>query len=783
MSYIEEAKILTIQYLQRSPERMERMGSIRLYLQRYGSSSLKLRVKNVDWPSEFRRCLQQLWHETFAVEGRNVILIDDRALPSLDIPRSGITISTREVPVTTSSSSPYPGDQTTRSSDDDETMPLWPELYRLISGKDANDWFEYVEEAIADLATKKKVKDTYGSSIIGDFEHPLAIIRSELSKVKDKDVHSLAPAEVRNMWEQLVDVYVECEIKNPPQWGAWRSKSPAQSDEFDINGTPSTLIVPAEGLTNVHKYSRIPSRMEWDILPVEQEGVKFYMAVAPVKEVDAACMVPQLPNILNCFETAQRVKDPDKAQNQWQRQLNVNRALAIKNFTSNNQNVIANTPILFIAKGEFVRFEGRKMSIDMHWLKKVGVGEYRDVCDDMIDHRPIWLIDGQHRIRGSARSQRGMNLQVPLIIFPEDFQMMRAAKVFAEINTLQEGLGELHTLFMQHRFHIPSPKAKRDFVLDEDGNPANDNSRSNHLSYEMAADFCSDSESPLYKRIRFLEQNDSIIPVIRASQWLDFSRAWFSEIYDSASLYSYDLMRQEVNNYFIAVCENCRQGYPKKPGLRLPPDFGGPKSVIEEISNFPVLLKVFRAVRTKVEFLEPLAEGEAISVALFKKVIRPWRNVDWHDEDLERFLRGGGESGRTHLRVWLEDALKIDTAYARFLVHSDHVSSEAGQGLFAKPANSSIIVQGDNWIHRKGQKLIFKSKRPLNAFATCIWDIYSGDGEHQVELTSKADSSTDIAELQLGFYDWMRQAHEIKIRASWSNKAQGNGEATIILKP
>lgn len=53
MSYIEEAKILTIQYLQRSPERMERMGSIRLYLQRYGSSSLKLRVKNIDWPSEF----------------------------------------------------------------------------------------------------------------------------------------------------------------------------------------------------------------------------------------------------------------------------------------------------------------------------------------------------------------------------------------------------------------------------------------------------------------------------------------------------------------------------------------------------------------------------------------------------------------------------------------------------------------------------------------------------------------------------------------------------------
>ena len=30
MTYIEEAKTLTIQYLQRSPERMERLGTIRL---------------------------------------------------------------------------------------------------------------------------------------------------------------------------------------------------------------------------------------------------------------------------------------------------------------------------------------------------------------------------------------------------------------------------------------------------------------------------------------------------------------------------------------------------------------------------------------------------------------------------------------------------------------------------------------------------------------------------------------------------------------------------------
>ena len=41
-------------------------------------------------------------------------------------------------------------------------------------------------------------------------------------------------------------------------------------------------------MTNIHKTQRVTAKMEWDVLPVEQEGVKFYMAVASVKEVDAA---------------------------------------------------------------------------------------------------------------------------------------------------------------------------------------------------------------------------------------------------------------------------------------------------------------------------------------------------------------------------------------------------------------------------------------------------------------------------------------------------------------
>lgn len=83
MTYIEEAKTLTIQYLQRSPERMERLGTIRLYLQRNGSSTLISKVNNVGWPNEFKQLLKQSWNGIFSVQGRNVFLNDGLALQCL----------------------------------------------------------------------------------------------------------------------------------------------------------------------------------------------------------------------------------------------------------------------------------------------------------------------------------------------------------------------------------------------------------------------------------------------------------------------------------------------------------------------------------------------------------------------------------------------------------------------------------------------------------------------------------------------------------------------------
>ena len=41
-------------------------------------------------------------------------------------------------------------------------------------------------------------------------------------------------------------------------------------------------------------------------------------------------------------------------------------------------------------------------------------------------------------------------MKIPLVIFPREFGANDTAKLFAEINTLQQPLDNLHELFMQH---------------------------------------------------------------------------------------------------------------------------------------------------------------------------------------------------------------------------------------------------------------------------------------------------------------------------------------------
>ena len=210
--------------------------------------------------------------------------------------------------------------------------------------------------------------------------------------------------------------------------------------------------------------------------------------------------------------------------------------------------------------------------------------------------RPIWLIDGQHRTRGLCLNENGYNLEIPIIFFPPGFDLSQSAKIFAEINTLQKKLSPLHTLFMQHRFSIPSPTKKRDFSRNGDGSFPDEVSYMNHMSYECAAALTSNEGGPLYNRVKILDSGEKK-SIIKATQWLDFSRDWWKQgnIYSADKGFSQDHMNTEVENYFKALVETCNHdGWENDPDPRNrwdPP--GSTKGLIEKHGPAAALLWVF----------------------------------------------------------------------------------------------------------------------------------------------------------------------------------------------
>ena len=260
-------------------------------------------------------------------------------------------------------------------------------------------------------------------------------------------------------------------------WGEWRDKTKQIfKSGYDNKYFDYSYAEPGE-ISQTHVYSKPPEPTVWDLKEINQKGSTFYISSAPVNQIAQSSYVPSLPPIMNVSDTPKRVLDEEYIPNEWQRKIDTKRVFKIKNFIEDSKNVIANTPMLYINNKESVKIKDNKLIIDYErFLKKETSGydkgkyidrrkrDERDSAGNQIydEFRPLWLIDGQHRVKGIHISDF-QETEIPIIIFPNDFGTKETGKVFAEINTLQKPLDPLHQLFMQHRFNIDHVSNKRKF--------------------------------------------------------------------------------------------------------------------------------------------------------------------------------------------------------------------------------------------------------------------------------------------------------------------------------
>jgi DGQHR domain-containing protein len=643
----------------------------------------------------------------------------------------------------------------------------------------AKEWM--VEFLNAELKDSHKHDDP--ETVREEIENALQLIHSQDKK------NSVAWSEI---WEILQktneETYHHQKNPDPIYWGIWRI---GLKQKLNFGYHPECIesveIVPGGG-TKIHTYKSIPPIIRWKLTKIEQKGMVFYISSAQIHEIEQVSSVPSLPEIISPQDAGTRILDSNLAPNEWQRRPNPKRIESIKEFVEIENNLIANSPILYVKESPAIEINDDILSINFNFFldmtEEIKDGkkskQWRDFTtsknqssddSDLTDLRPIWLIDGQHRVRGLSRSQQGGELTIPIIIFPPTFGLPMAAKIFAEINTLQESLKPLHKLFMQHRFKIASPISNRNFEEWENISKFNKDSRANHLCYELIAKLASRPESALFAKAKLLDQNLEDF-YVKADQWVNFSRSWFlSGPYDTITQWpksrEEDIF-QEVNNYFTAFISTVNHNGWRDKKERWT-DTQRNKSILQSSTHFKVLIDLFSEVHPRIK-----RSGNIITKDEFMKILVPFKWVDWTSKELKAAFGGGGEKGRTSLFIWMSDALKTKVSHPLKDVMSKTIRSEAGKGILAPPAKSTIDYKG-TW-PTKNKSILLSSPRPINARRKPEWIVMDNQGETYDVLKIRSNG-----EAELPYFDGIDKLKYLQISIQWANASSIIATTTIKL--
>lgn len=731
--------------------------------------------------------------------------------------------------------------------------------YKFESKQDIKDGFEYLKQKLE--FQKKRLKSSYNNpeilqekidgiiDIIDDF---FSSTEPNFDSLKPRDLHLINDFEKKsrvkrddnNYWYHkldLADLWDEAiDISNEPIdkgreldfriiWQEWYDD---KKQEYNFGFAKDKLIYSYtdKGVLDgdqTTKYNSNDIKSEWDIMEVTQKGKTYFIASAPVCEIAQASYIPALPPILGVQESANRILSKDRKTNEWQREAEAKRIRSIQQFIEESQNVIVNTPLLFINNPNAAYVKDKKLIIDYSkFLQKqesgINKGDFvdrikrsaRDNDGNIVydEYRPLWLIDGQHRVKGIRRSEMYHDISVPIVIFPHDFGVDSTAKVFAEINTLQKKLSPLHELFMQHRFSISHTNKKRTFreyksvpystAVNEGWDKEWEDSRANHLSYELLAKL---AKTKIFKdKVVFLPQNKITHPFVSADQWLNYSREWFKNKCYSYNYY-HDNIEQlilepsdeelkmsceelyftETSNYFKAVVSTCNHDKWETKGHSLKwTDEAQKKCLLQKKSHFIILLELFPLIKDKVKiYKQEKSKFGIVTINDFEKVLKPFLWVDWRDTELNNTYGGGGEKGRRSLECWMADAIIEGKSYPLGEVHNSEYQSKPGRGINSFLGIPNLELRSTITFPTKKRKVKLKSTRPYNARNVCFWKVTDMtdntilEGKTQVP---KHQIPID-AEFEFGWHKDFTNLNKIKVIVEWKNALARTGKKAITL--
>jgi DGQHR domain-containing protein len=595
-------------------------------------------------------------------------------------------------------------------------------------------------------------------------------------------------------------------------WGAsWQAT--AITDLTDDEGKPvghntpylsSSQLLRDSGIIQ-HRYTGIPDPLPLELVGFEQDGgdgkppVKGYMGFAPAGALDAVCSVPWMDPSLSSSDFSNKLLNGQLDDNKWQRVVNHDRIKSIRNFADTPGKNLFNPVLLYTMEKSIIGAENlnghSNISIPFDFLKERR-GEYHDYLPfpHEVDLRPIWALDGQHRIRGFGSSSRGSKMLIPFVLLigtgtPED--AARCALIFTEINTKSEPLDDLHKIFLNYQFAMEGTSSLHDYSVgyDEDGNvvEGNDgtpvptqNSRPQRRAYELALFLASDSDSPLHDCIEFQKppgQKRKNHLVVNAKNFGDVTSKWFR---GSKSIYgdwnTDEFHRKEVMNFFIAFKNVCNQWDDGQP--RWETGQGKNKQLLQFEGPFLSLLNI--AEYSISTLIERGQTERPFSSDVFEELLDPLMWVDWKSSALAKSkLRGRTNQNIKHLTLWITTAMENGIQFDSDETIDPDILSVPGKGLLAAPdIIQPVEMSGNTWPAL--YDLEFKVGTPCHTLKV-TWEVEAWDGKRFRDIDIPNDATTHPKiEIKNGHNDVEHtltvssnilppNCYKFKIRPSFSN--------------
>lgn len=178
----------------------------------------------------------------------------------------------------------------------------------------------------------------------------------------------------------------------------------------------------------------------------------FYMGAISAKELSKFAIAPSFRASTSNREIAQQVLNPPTKN--WQRPLNTETVEAITARFDTAGEIMPN-PVLLAVNPEY-RNSFKATELKSASEVPTGLWEIKVEKSTLENEKPLWIIDGQHRVAGLAGTRR-IDPPLPFVILHSVegvYKEATLAKIFAQVTTLSRPLNRIHNAWMQYVFML-----------------------------------------------------------------------------------------------------------------------------------------------------------------------------------------------------------------------------------------------------------------------------------------------------------------------------------------